>query len=432
MNLPEPGQFAEKLLNEIILLSMASNPLSTTTISVLTRHSKKCPKRDDARWKRCRCRKTLYIYEDGKARYMSAKTRSWEQAEKVAQEERDKRDPVKIELARISAFEESRRLAAQAHQSTIEDALDQWIAGFDVKGDTARAYATFKKTMLAWADEKKFVLVGDVPSDALDAWKNTWELAPNTKRERLRKVKSFFRWCHDLHKIDFNPAVKLKGGRAENLKVTQPLTPRQFEELIAATYEYDKERRVEKDRFGADLRAIFLVMRWTGVRLSDALMLRRSAVIGDRLTISIQKTKGTVKKVITRRVPVELIEALTAVPVRKRMHPDQYFWSRKCSHRVLAGMWTPRIRLLNKYFAFRNDHGEVMSFHSHMLRDTFAVELFLVGVPLEQVSKLLCHSSVRITEKHYSPWVKSREQQLEEGVIAAMQKMGATFANQQV
>jgi integrase/recombinase XerD len=54
--------------------------------------------------------------------------------------------------------------------------------------------------------------------------------------------------------------------------------------------------------------------------------------------------------------------------------------------------------------------------HAHRFRDTFAVELLLAGVPLERVSILLGHQSVRITEKHYSPWVAARQEQLEQDV----------------
>jgi integrase len=47
-----------------------------------------------------------------------------------------------------------------------------------------------------------------------------------------------------------------------------------------------------------------------------------------------------------------------------------------------------------------------------MFRDTFAVELLLAGVPIDQVSLLLGHSSVKVTEKHYAPFVKARQAQL--------------------
>jgi hypothetical protein len=34
-------------------------------------------------------------------------------------------------------------------------------------------------------------------------------------------------------------------------------------------------------------------------------------------------------------------------------------------------------------------------------------------VPLERVSVLLGHCSIRVTERHYAPWVRSRQEQLE-------------------
>ena len=49
----------------------------------------------------------------------------------------------------------------------------------------------------------------------------------------------------------------------------------------------------------------------------------------------------------------------------------------------------------------------------------FAVELLLAGVPIERVSVLLGHQSVRITEKHYAPWVRSRQEQLEADLARA-------------
>jgi DNA-binding transcriptional MerR regulator len=51
---------------------------------------------------------------------------------------------------------------------------------------------------------------------------------------------------------------------------------------------------------------------------------------------------------------------------------------------------------------------------SHRLRDTFAVDLLEKGVPLEEVSKLLAHESIRTTERHYAKWVKERQDRLDQ------------------
>jgi hypothetical protein len=53
-------------------------------------------------------------------------------------------------------------------------------------------------------------------------------------------------------------------------------------------------------------------------------------------------------------------------------------------------------------------------------QDTFAVELLLSGMPLEDVSILLGHGSMKITEKHYSPWVQARQDKLEAGQKSAL------------
>ena len=59
-----------------------------------------------------------------------------------------------------------------------------------------------------------------------------------------------------------------------------------------------------------------------------------------------------------------------------------------------------------------------------MLRDTFAVELLLSGMKLEDVSRLLTHKSIKTTEAHYAPWVSRREQQLEDKLGEALSGMG--------
>lgn len=331
----------------------------------------------------------------------------------MAQAERDARDPVK----RAQAIRESK----------IDDALDQWSSGLKLKSDPTRsAYATFKRVLLDWTASKHYEVLSDVTADALDAWVASWspdaerkenKLKANTQKFRVARIRSFFEWAYRIQKIPTNPAVTLRTIRItkEDTEETQPLTHTQFEEVMAATHKCKE--------FGAEFRAIFQLQRWLGVRLVDALMLSRSGVQGNRIILTTQKTGDAIDRI----VPDSVVDALAAVPKRKTMHPDHYFWSRKCSHRALSTLWTPRIKQLNEHLNFKDENGEPMRFRSHMLRDTYAVELLLAGMPLDKVSKLLTHSSIRTTERHYAKWVKAREDQLERETIEAMRKMGAKF-----
>jgi hypothetical protein len=45
-------------------------------------------------------------------------------------------------------------------------------------------------------------------------------------------------------------------------------------------------------------------------------------------------------------------------------------------------------------------------------------------MPLEEVPILLGHSSVKITEKHYAPWVRGRQRRLEKSVMNSLIAQG--------
>ena len=48
----------------------------------------------------------------------------------------------------------------------------------------------------------------------------------------------------------------------------------------------------------------------------------------------------------------------------------------------------------------------------HLIRDAFAVDMLMSGVPLERV-RCSWGTSIRVTEKHYAPWIHARQEQLE-------------------
>ena len=409
-----------------------TEPITSTTITVFTRHSEKCPRRDEPQWRRCKCKKSLYIREGGKTAYVSAKTRTWEEAERFAQSERDKRDPVKIQLQKIA---ESEFAKESTQNKPLADALEQWLTGMKSPGATSvNAYRSTTRRIQRWADTAGLACVSDVTPSALDAWRGSWapeakdennRLALTTQAALLTRVKAFFRWATAMEYTRRNPTLMLKAITPDESQ-TWPLTPEQFEELLAATFKYDADAPKESAKVGQYLRAIFLVQRWTGLRVGDVLMLPKAALQGNRLSAVIRKKRN--RKPGASRIecvlPDHVVKVLTSLQVRKQEHPDYFFWSRSCTEEVNTNKWLRKVDRLNDYLSLKNEAGGPMDFRSHMLRDTFAVEMLLAGVPIEKVSKLLTYESVLMTERYYAKWTTSRKHQLEDEAVTAMRKMG--------
>jgi len=115
-------------------------------------------------------------------------------------------------------------------------------------------------------------------------------------------------------------------------------------------------------------------------------------------------------------VRVKLEEALGNIPPGPKPNPRYFFWSGNGDPKSAVADWQRSYRRLFKLANIKKPDGEEKRCHPHMFRDTFAVEMLLAGVPIDQVSLLLGHSSVKITEKSYSPFVKARQIQLQESV----------------
>jgi len=409
----------------------------TTTISVFTRHSAECPK-TDPQWKRCTCRKSLYIYEDGKVSYKSAKTRSWEQAEKIADAERAHRDPVKRALKAIEEAEAA-KVALATNRVTVSAALDRWLASLKISNSaTLKLYIIVIRKINAWATEQGITHLSQVTSDALDTWRGEWSPAATRKYDRMAtttqsqfqtRLKAFFGWALKLDLIERDPSVVMDSIKTD-ARQTIPLSSSQFSELLAATDTYDADPDREVLHEGHLLKTLFLLMRWSGLRIGDCLTMARASLKGNSLDLITRKTKAHYRGTL----PDEVAGLLRALPQGPGTHPDYFFWSvdstygTLSTYETLTSSWTRAIRDLNRYMRFRDDHGRPVRFHSHMLRDTFAVELLLAGVALEDVSRLLTHKSVRITEKYYAPWIVARQTQLADKLLVAMRKMGATVS----
>jgi integrase len=100
-----------------------------------------------------------------------------------------------------------------------------------------------------------------------------------------------------------------------------------------------------------------------------------------------------------------VIESLNAI----HAGGEHYFWTGASKPRSAVSVYQESLR---KLF----DLAELPRVHAHLFRHTFATELLTAGNTLETVAALLGHASTKVTARHYSHWVKGRQEKLEDAV----------------
>lgn len=198
--------------------------------------------------------------------------------------------------------------------------------------------------------------------------------------------------------MERNPAAALKPTKVSH-RPTLPFTDEEIDCLLKAA-----QGMTGFGRYGPRIEPMILLLRYSGLRIQDAACLERRRLNGDKVFLYQQKT-GTP---VYCPLPSDVTTKLTAVENGN----DRYFFYDGTSQREsMVKSWD---RVFKKVGETADP--PVANCHPHRFRDTFSVSLLLKGVSLDSVSKLLGHSSIKITERHYAPWVKARQDQLESEV----------------
>ncbi|MDR3725994.1 MAG: hypothetical protein P4K86_03025 [Terracidiphilus sp.] len=100
---------------------------------------------------------------------MSAKTCSWAQAERFAQAERERRDPVKRKLQEIEKLEAQNISLRKEKNITVSEVSDRWFSPRRFKtNETSAIYERVARRIETWAEDQGIQYVRDVTVDALD------------------------------------------------------------------------------------------------------------------------------------------------------------------------------------------------------------------------------------------------------------------------
>jgi integrase/recombinase XerD len=289
---------------------------------------------------------------------------------------------------------------------TIEQACNKYLE--DAKARELREPSLYKFSLLFrqlkdFAKDKGLVYVSDFDLDKLRDFRSSWPNKNESARVKLGNLRAFFRFCVKSKWVQENYALDLKPPKVIDPKI-EPLEPAEFEKILKAC-----DQRKNK----LILRAMILVLRYTGLRIRDVVTLQRDTVRNGKVFLRTAKTGSEVYCPL----PPQAVEALAAVSTPGKC----YFWSGRSKPKSAVGDYQ---RSLAKVF----DLAEVPRAYPHLFRHTFATDLLGRGVSIQTVAVLLGHSSTRITERRYSHWIKSRQENLEAEVKKSWAQMGTVHS----
>jgi integrase len=369
----------------------------------------------------------LLVYETsrGTNRYISAKTRSWARAEKLAQEWLDSFDPEKQELKRLRADKERK-------QVRIEEAVALYCADMIARlGDNGTV--AMARSLLGHVDpETKAVIsnghlfdwldkvlphptyISEITTAMLTQWRASWKFGSDlTAANRWGMVKGFFNFCEAQGWVDDSPARKLKPIRVEKGNHTAIFTDEQYTEILDSVALYEPENVPEATRKAWQQRLTTFVelLRWSGMALIDAVQYRPEMIDADGVLRYHRQKTG---ELATVPLPANVVALLRDVLLeRDSVGPEQPFRTTGCAKANSdTRKWHHRLKTLFKLAgitAVKTARGTRKA-HPHMLRDTFAVWHLRHGAKLHTVAKMLGHSKTTTTEQSYLPWVKELEQ----------------------
>ncbi len=358
-------------------------------LSVYRRHQAKCShakKANPREHTKCLCPVWVQGWVGEKYLKESLHTRDWTAAQFKVRE---------IEAASFlpKAEEEPRRV-------TAEESVKKFFK--DARARNLSPATLYKYTILlerqltAYCKLHHIVFIDQLDTERVRDFRATWNESAISGLKKLERMRAFCRFCHDSGWMKSNPAVSVKPPKVD-IPPTEPFTDEQFEKILWACELFSTNGRYRaKNRTRA--RALVLLLRYSGMRIGDAITLTKDKIHEGTLFLYTAKT-GTPVMLPLPQLVLDELEKLADPP----------FWNRTGKITSAVGVWE---RTLKRLFEIAGIKGG----HAHRLRDTFAVELLKKGTPLESVAVLLGHSSPAVTARHYNPWVQSRQLLLEQFV----------------
>lgn len=346
---------------------MANTCHTFAVIRIYRRHVKSCPHTSE-RERRCKCP----IHCEGnlgeeRIKPQSLNLTAWEAAQKKVREW------------------EAAGTTKAAPRLQLADAIARYkadCAARELSPSTQHRISKLLEALQGFADQRGVNLLEHIGVAELREFRETWTtwnaLVQSKQIERLR---AFYRFCLQSKWITESPAQFVK--------------PPEIEPSTVSVFTEEEIQKIHAAIGRPIMRAFILALQYTGLRISDAVQLRKQDIEGGRLKITTTKTGS----VVWLPLPPALLAALEDIKAT-----EYYFWTGESKLSTVIGS---KRRGVAKLLTRAGVPG-----NPHKFRHTLATNLLANGTSPAIVAKILGNSE-RVVSKFYDHWIPARQIQLE-------------------
>ena len=271
----------------------------------------------------------------------------------------------------------------------VADAAQAFLSDRTIEPSTGRKYKRTMARLTRFMTDNSLAFMDQVQLEHLDSYRATRQLSALSWSKELQLLRTFFSFCLKRKWCAENPAKDMTMPADPKPKPREPYTAEEVTRILAAC---DSFGRGPYERLRA--KAMILLMRRYGLRVSDVATLERDRVRDGRIFLHALKNGAAL------RLPLwpDVEQALEIVPMPMGAQPNckYYFWTG-------LGDRDGHIKTVDRSLqaVFRKsgvEHGS-----SHRFRHTLATEILVNGGAIEDAANILGDSPA-VIRKHYLKW----------------------------
>ncbi len=260
------------------------------------------------------------------------------------------------------------REAVEAHRA--------WLALRRSPGTVAK-YGQHLRAFADWAGDRDLceITAREIEFEFLGPWSQT--VAKPTIRNRIAALRSLYEFAERYELVDRN--------------IMRRIEPPPRDDHMGDWLRTEADARVLGSCVSPIERIVVYLLRYTGLRVSEACALRWGDVDLDAQRLTVRESKTPAGR---RTIPLPPI-----------LIPQLRTWRQRNGGVYVLG--TKHGTSMKPQFVWRvvkrvGERAGIEGLHPHSLRRTYGSSLINDGLRLEVISKLLGHSSTMVTEKSYA------------------------------